>query len=142
MRGSAARRGGMSGPVARATGFAGGQEGHTALPTRGAPRRRGEQALAVPRAVADRRGGRARATAGAGHPPAHADRQLPRIDRDMRTFAEYIQMREGLLLADQPPRPGLSRINTGTQTFGQRARRSRTVRPRWAPVARGRVARP
>lgn len=51
----------------------------------------------------------------------------------MITFHQYVALREGLLLPDKPPRPGLSRINT---TPFQNRRRTRTLRPRMVKNAR------
>lgn len=38
------------------------------------------------------------------------------------TFAEYVRLREGLMLPDRPPAPGLSRINVFPATQAQRRR--------------------
>lgn len=51
----------------------------------------------------------------------------------MITFHQYVALREGLLLPDKPPRPGLPRINT---TPFQNRRRTRTLKPRMVKNAR------
>lgn len=57
----------------------------------------------------------------------------------MLTFRLYIAIREGILLPDRPPSPGLSRINTTPWTNG---RRTRTATARMAKIARAKVRRP
>jgi hypothetical protein len=51
----------------------------------------------------------------------------------MVSFRQFVALREGLLLPDKPPRPGLPRINT---TPFQNRRRTRTLRPRRVKIAR------
>lgn len=63
----------------------------------------------------------------------------PRRRYLMLTFREYVALREGLLLPDRPPSPGLPRINTTPFT---NRRRTRSATARMAKVARGKVARP
>ncbi len=51
----------------------------------------------------------------------------------MMSFRHFVALREGLLLPDKPPRPGLPRINT---TPFQNRRRTRTLRPRRVKIER------
>ena len=57
----------------------------------------------------------------------------------MISFRDYVLLREGILLPDRPPSPGLPRINVSPFT---NRRRTTTARARMAKIARGKVRKP